>query len=76
MITTFTSKDVLRYFYGEFSKLEKEAIEEELAYNKKLQKIYCEIEATTTVLNKTIIKPNKNVIDNILLYSKSFATVQ
>ena len=76
MIITFTSNDVLRYFYGEISKLEKEAIEEELAYNKELQSIYCEIEATVLALKKTIVKPKKSVIDNILLYSKSFATIQ
>ena len=76
MITTFTSNDVLRYFYGEISKLEKSAIEEELSYNQELQNIYCEIELADRVLKSSIISPRKSVIDNILLYSKSFASVQ
>jgi len=74
MITTFTSNDVLRYFYGEISKPEKIAIEEELAYNIELQNIYCEIETAERILSNTTDSPNENIIDNILLYSKTFAS--
>lgn len=74
MITTFTSNDVLRYFYGEISKYDKIALEEELAYDNNLQNIYCEIEAADRLLNQNIISPKKSVIDNILLYSKTIAS--
>ena len=39
MITTFTSNDVLRYFYGEISKIEKNAIEKELVLNQEMQNL-------------------------------------
>ena len=74
MITTFTSNDVLRYFYGDISKAEKENIEEELAFNEGLQDMYCEIDAVSRVLNNTTISPDQSVVDNILLYSKTIST--
>jgi len=75
MIKTITSNDVLRYFYGEISKSEKLIIEEALAFDNGLQNIYCEIEMANRMVEKTTFPPHKNVIDNILLYSKSFATI-
>lgn len=74
MITTFTSNDVLRYFYGEVSKKEKAAIEEGLAYNEKLQDTFCDIESVERILKTTTAKPKETTIDNILLYSKTFAS--
>ena len=74
MVKTFTSKDVLRYFYGEISKNEKNEIEEAIAFDADLQDIYVELENNQALL-KVTIKPNNRSIDNILNYSKSFASM-
>ena len=74
MVKTFTSKDVLRYFYGEISKNEKNEIEEAIAFDADLQDIYVELENNQALL-KVTLKPNNRSIDNILNYSKSFASM-
>ena len=74
MIKTFTSNDVVRYFYGEVSKDEKTEILEALAYDKDLQDVYLELSENSKIFNCTL-KPKKSTINNILNYSKSFASV-
>lgn len=73
MVKTFTSNDVLRYFYGEISKNEKKQIEEAIAFDNELQNVYVEIEENNRLLNFKV-KPKLSSIDNILNYSKSFAS--
>lgn len=75
MTKTFTSNDVMRYFYGEVSKDEKNEIEEALAFSNTLQDMYCEIEESAKMLRKATLQPAQHTIDAILQYSKSFAPV-
>lgn len=72
MIRTFTSYDVIRYYYGEVSGYEKAEIENILANNSDLQKFYCELLECDQNVKSTYVKPSKKSIDNILLYSKNF----
>jgi len=74
MVKTFTSNDVVRYFYGEISKDEKNEIEEAIAFDRTLQDIYVELEDNNKLLNIDL-KPKVSTIDSILNYSKSFASV-
>ena len=74
MVKTFTSNDVVRYFYGEISKDEKQEIEEAIAFDSSLQDVYVELEENSRLLNFEV-KPKASSIQNILNYSKSFASV-
>ena len=72
MIITFTSNDVVRYFYGEVSKDEKREIEEAIAFDSSLQDVYAELAHNSRILEVNV-KPKNSTIDTILNYSKSFA---
>jgi len=74
MVKTFTSNDVVRYFYGEILNDEKNEIEEAIAFDSQLQDIYVELEENTKLINKEM-KPRVSTIESILNYSKSFASV-
>lgn len=74
MVKTFTSNDVVRYFYGEISKDEKNEIEEAIAFDSELQDIYVELVENTKLITIEM-KPRASSIESILNYSKSFASV-
>ena len=71
MTKTFTRNDVLRYFYREVSKIERQEIEEFLSCNRILLDYYCSL----NVINKKMVQlyeqPKSSSIQNILEYSKS-----
>lgn len=73
MIKTFTSNDVVRYFYGEISNDEKRNIAEAIAFDSDLQDVYVELEYNSRLLDVKV-KPKSITIENILNYSKNFAT--
>ena len=74
MVKTFTSNDVVRYFYGEISKDEKNEIEEAIAFDNGFQEVYVELIENDKLMNCDL-KPKSSTIDSILNYSKSFASV-
>lgn len=73
MVKTFTSKDVIRYFFGEISKDEKNEIEEALAFDTNLQDVYVELDENNKLMDFGL-KPRKSTIDSILNYSKTLAS--
>ncbi len=71
MTKTFTENDVLKYFYNEVSKLEKEKIEDFLSCNNALTEFYCELLTTEELLEGKLEKPTEKTIQNILDYSNT-----
>ena len=71
MTKTFTRNDVLRYYYNEVSKLEKNEIEEFLAGDDLLMDYYCSLLAFEQQVERAQAKPKKSTVRNILAYSKS-----
>jgi len=71
MTRTFTPNDVLKYFYNEVSKLEKEQIEDFLSCNDAMRKFYCDLLDTENLIEKNLIEPSSKSVNTILNYSKS-----
>ncbi len=74
MTKTFTQNDVLKYFYNEVSKLEKEQIEDFLSCNEVLRSYYKGLLDTESVIDQNLARPSDLTVSNILNYSKSLCT--
>ncbi|MCS7078100.1 MAG: hypothetical protein NZ455_15415 [Bacteroidia bacterium] len=70
----FVENDILRYFYGEMSKEEKDAFEHALMTNNQLRKSYKELTLTLGILpdiEHTVPPPDTQIIQNILAFSQT-----
>ncbi|MFT6937784.1 MAG: anti-sigma factor RsiW [Saprospiraceae bacterium] len=70
MNTNFTEDLLIKYLYGEVSIAEKHLVEESLENNWELQELYESMQKSHRELPKVQFSPEKNVIQNILKYSK------
>lgn len=71
MNVNFTDDDLLiKYLYGEVSIAERHLIEESLDNDWELQELYQAMQKSHRELPKVQFSPSKNVIQNILKYSK------
>lgn len=70
----FVDNDILRYFYGEMSEVEKNAFENALMVDKNLRKSYKELTFTLGMLPRTdelFHAPEPEILNNILAFSKT-----
>lgn len=72
MTNTFTSNDVIRYYFGEVSLLEKNEIESLLLKDEKMQELYCSLHDFDVFSKELDLNPSKKTIESILLYSANF----
>jgi hypothetical protein len=73
MIKTFTPEDVVRYHYNELENEEKADLEQAMLTEEDLGNFFFETSAVKVALDAVKRQPRKEVIDNILLYSATFA---
>ncbi len=71
MTQIFTPNDLVRYIYQETDNDESLAIEKALLYNEDLLEVYQQTLAMIEKLDRAIIPPGENCVQNILSYSKS-----
>jgi hypothetical protein len=70
MNVNFTEDLLVKYLYNEVSIAEKHLIEESLDNDWELQELYKAMQKSHRELPKVQFSPSKNVIQNILKYSK------
>jgi hypothetical protein len=71
MTKTFTENDLLRYAYGETSKIENVEIENALLCDEELQENYNQLVTTLSELDKCMVQPRLSSVQGILEYSRS-----
>jgi hypothetical protein len=71
MTKTFTENDLLRYVYGETSKIENIEIGNALICDEQLQESYNHLVGTLSDLDKCVVQPSVQAIQGILDYSRS-----
>lgn len=76
MIKTFTQNDVIRFVYDEVSTEERSQMEELLRIDPLFQKLFKSYTKTKGLVKKSSLKPSENVINRILMYSKSLSLQQ
>ncbi len=76
MIKTFTQNDVIRFVYDEVSTEERSQMEELLIVDTAFQKLYKSYTTTKGQIKKATLEPSENVINRILIYSKSLSLQQ
>ncbi len=72
MIKTFTRDDLIRYIYGETTKLETESIENEVLCDNDAHQQFNEMIELKQTLDKVKYEPSKGVIESIINYSRSY----
>ena len=76
MIATFTHDDIVRFVYHETSEEENVLIEQTLLTETDLQQFYEELVETQRELDQVATAPPERVVQQILLYSRSFPSVR
>ncbi|ABG60929.1 hypothetical protein [Cytophaga hutchinsonii] len=76
MIKTFTQNDVIRFVYDEVSTEERSQMEELLLVDTAFQKLYKSYTKTKGHIKKSTLEPSENIINRILIYSKSLSLQQ
>ncbi|MBC7451747.1 MAG: hypothetical protein H7259_09690 [Cytophagales bacterium] len=76
MIKTFTRNDVIRFVYDEVSAEERSDMELLMMSEESFMKLYHKYNVVKNQIRKVAIEPSENVIDRILMYSKSFSLQQ
>ena len=76
MIATFTHDDIIRFVYHETSEEENVLIEQTLLTETDLQQFYEELVETQHELDQVATAPSERVVQQILLYSRSFPSVR
>ena len=76
MIKTFTQNDVIRFVYDEVSTEERSQMDELLLIDPVFQKLHKSYSKTKGLVKKSTLEPSENVINRILLYSKSLSLQQ
>lgn len=72
-IFTLNQNDVIRYLYNETTPQENDRIVEALLFDAELLEFYLEAVEIKQGLNYAMLTPPKQVIDNIMAYSKKYA---
>lgn len=72
MIKTFTRDDLIRYIYGETTKLETESIENEVLCDNDAHQQFNEMIELKQTLDKVKYEPSKGVVESIINYSRSY----
>lgn len=76
MIKTFTRNDVIRFVYGEVTKEEQSDMELLLSCDESFARLYHTYSGMKTQIKKVAAEPSDNVVNRILLYSKTFSLQQ
>ncbi len=76
MIKTFTQNDVIRFVYDEVSTEERSQFNDLLLIDSDFQKLYFNYTKTKVLIAKSTLEPSENVINRILMYSKSLSLQQ
>jgi hypothetical protein len=76
MIKTFTQNDVIRFVYDEVGPIERTQFKSLLLIDSSFNQLYAKYSKMKTRLDKTPLEPSENVINRILMYSKSFSLQQ
>ena len=76
MIKTFTQNDVIRFVYDEVDAIEHSQFKSLLLIDSSFHQLYTKYSKMKTRLDKTPLEPSENVINRILMYSKSFSLQQ
>jgi hypothetical protein len=76
MIKTFTQNDVIRFVYDEVGPIERTQFKSLLLIDSSFNQLYAKYSKMKTRLDKTTLEPSENVINRILMYSKSFSLQQ
>lgn len=72
-IFTLNQNDVIRYLYNETTPQENDRIVEALLFDAELLEFYFEAADTKQGLDKAMLTPPDDVINNIMAYSKKYA---
>jgi len=76
MIKTFTQNDVIRFVYDEVGPTERTQFKSLLLIDSSFNQLYAKYSKMKMRLDKTSFEPSENVINRILMYSKSFSLQQ
>ncbi|WP_299253166.1 hypothetical protein [uncultured Cytophaga sp.] len=76
MIKTFTQNDVVRFVYDEVGPIERTQFKSLLLIDSDFHQLYTKYNKMKMRLDKTTLEPSENVINRILMYSKSFSLQQ
>jgi hypothetical protein len=76
MIKTFTQNDVIRFVYDEVGPIERTQFKSLLFIDSSFHQSYKKYSKMKTQLDKISLEPSENVINRILMYSKSFSLQQ
>ena len=76
MIKTFTQNDVIRFVYDEVTPEERFQMEGLLHVDSEFLKLYKRHYKTKGLIKKSSLEPSENVINRILMYSKSLSLQQ
>ena len=72
MIKTSTSSDIVKYIYNQFNNKEKVDFESKILFDSNLNNLIEDYCFMIKEIEKTNLKPNKKLLENIMCFSKSY----
>ena len=76
MIKTFTRNDVIRFVYDEVSTEERTEMELLMVSDQSFARLYHTYSGVKNKVAKVALQPSDNVVNRILMYSKTFSLQQ
>ncbi len=72
MIKTSTDSDIVKYIYNQFNNKEKIDFESKLLFDSNLNNLIEDYYFIIDEIEKIDLKPNKKLLENIMVFSKSY----
>ena len=72
MIKTSTDSDIVKYIYNQFNNKEKIDFESKILFDSNLNNLKEDYYFIIDEIEKIDLKPNKKLLENIMVFSKSY----
>ena len=72
MIKTSTDSDIVKYIYNQFNNKEKIDFESKILFDSNLNNLTEDYYFIIDEIEKIDLKPNKKLLENIMVFSKSY----